>query len=138
MFRWPKIINYLLVLVIGVSVGWLAHSWKFKKEIEPEQMTSVTVVARFSDNNIAEYQNVAVVVGASISDALKVLEQKQVSHKLEEKDGRLKLTQLMGVDGNWECEVDGQFNQIGLDKFRLRGNEKIVFINNTATTTTRQ
>lgn len=130
MYRWPKFLNYLLVLIIGLLIGWFGHSWKFQKEIVPEQMTNVTVVARFSENNIAEYQNIAVAVGSSISDALKVLEQKQVSYKLEEKDGRLKLIQLMGVDGNWECEVDGQLNQIGLDKFRLRGNEKIIFKNN--------
>jgi hypothetical protein len=130
MYRWPKFLNYLLVLIIGLLIGWFGHSWKFQKEIEPEQITNVTVVARFSENNIAEYQNIAVAVGSSISDALKVLEQKQVSYKLEEKDGRLKLIQLMGVDGNWECEVDGQLNQIGLDKFRLRGNEKIIFKNN--------
>lgn len=130
MYRWPKFLNYLLVLIIGLLIGWFGHSWKFQKEIVPEQMTNVTVVARFSENNIAEYQNIAVAVGSSISDALKVLELKQVSYKLEEKDGRLKLIQLMGVDGNWECEVDGQLNQIGLDKFRLRGNEKIIFKNN--------
>ena len=135
MFRWSKVIKYVLILIIGLTIGWFGHAWKYQKKDAPDQMTEVTVVARFSENNIAEYQKIAVAVGSSITDALKVLEQKQLSYKLEEKDGRLKVTQLMGVDGNWDCQVDGQVNLIGLDKFRLRGGEKIVFINRSATST---
>ncbi len=135
MFRWSRVINYILVLVIGLVIGWFGHQWKYQKEDVSEQMTDVTVVARFSDNNISEFQKVGVTIGSSITDVLKILEQKQLSYKLEERDGSLRVSQLMGVDGLWDCEVDGQLNQIGLDKFRLRGGEKIFFINKTASTT---
>lgn len=135
MFRWSRIINYFLIFIVGITIGWFGHSWKYQKEDVPEQMTDVTVVARFSENNISEFQKVGTAVGSSIADVLKTLEQKQLSYKLEEKNGSLKVSQLMGVDGSWECEVDGQLNQIGLDKFRLKGGEKIFFINKSATTT---
>jgi hypothetical protein len=115
----------------------MVHAWRYQNSNIDQQLTNVSVITRFSDSSITEYQSVQVPIGASIVDALKVLEEKQLSYKIEDLAGGIKITQIMGVSGNWDCQVDGQLCRVGLDKFRLRGGEKIVFINKTASSTER-
>lgn len=134
-----KTIKFLLIAIIFFAAGFfVSQSYqtpvvsKPTSDSQQQQLTGITQVLQFAENDIREIQNLTAVAGETVLDLLtRVVQENNFEFKTKDYgDLGILVTQIgdkvNGQDNRyWQYWVNGEQVMVGAGKYKLSGGERI-------------
>lgn len=140
-FIWQKGVNYVLLAVLFLIIGFLfglgyrpqiaiAPQPENSNSVQPSKVASLTI--EFDSNNLREVENIYNVQGQTVLELLKTVAQENNLPVMTRDYGSLgvMVTQIgdkiNGQDNKyWQYYINGKYSEIGAGSYKLTGSEKI-------------